>query len=220
MFSWPEFVHQLKVNFGPLDPVGDAEDDLEHQKMKDNQRFTKYNIEFNHLAAQCKWEGAPLHWAYYKGLPAQIKDNLMCMGKGKDLKELQEFVLTINACYWKWHSELTHKQPQLKSNKPVDLDKPSHGKSDKKPTSSNPSTSAMKSHGNTPSSSMQKKSPLADKLEKDGKLMPEECQHCLDNNLCLFCSKSGHIAKECPKSSSTISKAKAQAAKASEEPKK
>ena len=47
MFSWPEFIHQLKVNFGLLDPVGDAKDDLEHLKMKDNQRIVKYNIEFN-----------------------------------------------------------------------------------------------------------------------------------------------------------------------------
>ena len=28
----------------------------------------------------------------------------------------------------------------------------------------------------------------------------------MDNNLCLFCGKAGHIAKECPKSSSNAAK--------------
>jgi hypothetical protein len=63
-------------------------------------------------------------------------------------------------------------------------------------------------------------SPLANKLGKNGKLTLEECQWHLNNNLCLFCGKSGHIAKECPQLSSAVLKAKAWAAKASEEPKK
>ena len=37
------------------------------------------------------------------------------------------------------------------------------------------------------------------KLGKDRKLTPQERQHCMDNSLCLFCRKMGHIAKECPK---------------------
>jgi hypothetical protein len=60
MFNWPEFVCQLKVNFGPLNLVRDAEEDLNHLKMKGNQKIAKYNIEFNHLAAHCKWGEAPL----------------------------------------------------------------------------------------------------------------------------------------------------------------
>ena len=41
---------------------------------------------------------------------------------------------------------------------------------------------------------------LTGKLGKDGKLTPQERQRCMDNSLCLFCGKTGHIAKECPKS--------------------
>ena len=40
---------------------------------------------------------------------------------------------------------------------------------------------------------------LTGKMGKDGKLTPQEHQHCMDNSLCLFCRKTGHIAKECPK---------------------
>ena len=42
---------------------------------------------------------------------------------------------------------------------------------------------------------------------KDGKLTPQERQRHLDKNLCLFCGASGHMAKDCPKSTSTAAKA-------------
>ena len=48
---------------------------------------------------------------------------------------------------------------------------------------------------------------ITSKLGKDGKLTPQECQHCLDNSLCLFCAKLGHIAKDCSKTSSSAAKA-------------
>jgi len=62
------------------------------------------------------------------------------------------------------------------------------------------------------STSKQKKSTTPDlslKPGKDGKLTPQECQHCLDNKLCLFCGTTGHVAKDCPESSSASAKARA-----------
>ena len=50
---------------------------------------------------------------------------------------------------------------------------------------------------------------LVGKLGKDGKLTPQECQCCMDNSLCLFCGKTGHIAKECPKSTAIAARAHA-----------
>ena len=40
---------------------------------------------------------------------------------------------------------------------------------------------------------------MTGKLGKDGKLTPQERQHHMDNSLCLFCRKTRHITKECPK---------------------
>ena len=40
---------------------------------------------------------------------------------------------------------------------------------------------------------------LTRKLGKDGKLTLQECQHRMDNSICLFCRKTGHVTKECPK---------------------
>src|SRR5882724_7851868 len=62
------------------------------------------------------------------------------------------------------------------------------------------------------STSEQKKPTTPDlslKLRKDRKLTPQERQRRLDNKLCLFCGTSGHVAKDCPKSSSASSKARA-----------
>ena len=39
---------------------------------------------------------------------------------------------------------------------------------------------------------------------------PQEHQECLDNELCLLCGKSGHMVRDCPKST------KAKVAKASD----
>ena len=41
---------------------------------------------------------------------------------------------------------------------------------------------------------------LTGKLGKGGKITPQEHQHRMDNSLCLFCRKTGHIAKECLRS--------------------
>src|SRR5882724_13076924 len=50
---------------------------------------------------------------------------------------------------------------------------------------------------------------LSSKLSKDRKLTPQERQCRLENKLCLFCGASGHVAKDCPKSTSASSKARA-----------
>ena len=43
---------------------------------------------------------------------------------------------------------------------------------------------------------------LMSKLGKEGKLTAEERNHCPDNKLCMFCDLTGHIAKDCLKSTS------------------
>ena len=49
--NYSEFTSELKRNFGPHNHEGDAENELEALRMKDNQRMVKYLVDFNHLAA-------------------------------------------------------------------------------------------------------------------------------------------------------------------------
>jgi hypothetical protein len=62
-------------------------------------------------------------------------------------------------------------------------------------------------------SSDKRTSDMGNKLGKDGKLTPVERIRRFANNLCLFCGGVGHIAKECPKPSSSAAKARNCAAK-------
>ena len=55
---------------------------------------------------------------------------------------------------------------------------------------------------------------MTGKLGKNGKLQERQCR--MDNSLCLFYGKTGHIAKECPKSSAIAAQAHAAIAKLQE----
>ena len=52
MDSYHQFVSELQANFGPHDPVGDAEHQLDNLSMKEGQKINKYIVEFNRLAGQ------------------------------------------------------------------------------------------------------------------------------------------------------------------------
>src|SRR6266481_2334206 len=133
--------------------------------------------------------------------------------KPTSLSGLQKLSQAIDARYWECHAEISHETTTsgTSSNR-------SESKSDKMDHKSNKGSSQSKQK-NTTSGSLQskgstmeaKKTPpnLSSKLGKDRKLMPQEQQHHLDKNLCLFCGNSGHVAKDCPKSSSASSKARA-----------
>ena len=76
---------------------------------------------------------------------------------------------------------------------------------------SNKSITFGSNTGNTSTSGTPKPpSDLASKLEADGRLTQQERQCRMDQNLCLFCGKPGHMAKDCNKAAA----AKAHAASA------
>ncbi|KAG6327626.1 hypothetical protein ID866_11463 [Astraeus odoratus] len=77
--DYSEFVIELTTNFGPHDPVGDAEHQLDNLSMKDGSCINKYIVKFNRLATQVRGygEGALCHM-FYNGLPDCIKDEITC----------------------------------------------------------------------------------------------------------------------------------------------
>ena len=76
--DYSDFVGELKNNFGPHDPEGEAEADLKNLKMRDNQCIVKYLVDFNCLAAHVQWGDAALCQQMYCGLPSRIKDEIAC----------------------------------------------------------------------------------------------------------------------------------------------
>ena len=58
--DYSEFVSKLHSHFDPFDPEGEVKAELENLHMCDNQRITKYLVEFNRLAARVQWENTAL----------------------------------------------------------------------------------------------------------------------------------------------------------------
>jgi Retrotransposon gag protein len=212
--NWRDFTDELRTNFGPHDPVGDAEAEIENLRMREGQRITKYMVDFNRLSTQIEWGPAALRHQFYRGLPTRIKDEIARTGKPGNLRDLRLLAQSIDARYWERRAEVARENPSgnSKTATAASTSKPSEKKPAPKPT---PTTNPP----STPAPGGKPKGPdLSSKLGKDGKLTSEERQRRFANNLCLFCGGAGHTAKECPKSSSSAAKAKARAAKVEESP--
>src|ERR1700731_25254 len=212
--DWDLFLQELKTNFGPFDPTGDAEVEIDHLRMKNSHHVTKYNVKFNCLSAWLHWDEAALRHNYYCGLLNRIKDEIARIGKPTSLPELWKLTHNIDRRYWERKGELTRKAPP-KGDSPQKSEKKSQnqGRSGQSGVQKN---TKPNSGNNSGSSNQPKKSdPLKDKIGKDGKLTPEERQRRFDNNLCLVCGGTGHVAKDCPKTTRS-QKGKARAVNTSE----
>ena len=137
--SYVEFVLELRANFGPYDPVRDTESELKCLHMKDNQRITKYLVDFSHLAAICQWGEPALCHQFYHGLPACIKDEITCVGKLCLLADLQKLSQSIDTHYWEHHSEISQ---ETSASKNAASSKPVLDQKNMKPNNNNSSSSS------------------------------------------------------------------------------
>ena len=194
---WDLFHTELEFNFGPFNLVGEAEAKIKTLVMAKGSRSATYFIEFNCLASRIQWGDHALLQQAYKGLACRIKNEMVHHDRPVTLRDLRKLVQAIDHQYWEQKAEVTRKANPMSSVDPRN----------------NPKA------GKTPEAAPKGKAPekpkpdpdLTGKLGKDGKLTPQECQCCMDNSLCLFCGTTGHIAKECPKSSAIAARARAAA---------
>ena len=203
LHDWSAFVCTLCTHLGLIDPIADAEDNNDNLKMSESHHIVKYNVKFNHLAVQKGWNSSVLRHQYYSGLAEHIKDIMGQQGKPSTLSTMKNLAHSIDSRYWERLHEKSHSEnPALHSATESDYFDP--------PLPSKPNSTPSKI-----SNKSQPQKPLitSDKLDKNGKLTIQERQRCFDNNLCLFCGRTGHMVKECPKSL-----AKAHATQALENP--
>jgi hypothetical protein len=118
MDNYSKFMLELQTNFGPHDPSGDAEMQLEQLNMREGQRINKYVVEFQRLASQVhRWGDEALHRQFYNGLPACIKDEISCMGKPTTLSKFKTLAQTIDAHYWEHKGEISRETRSSSSNR-------------------------------------------------------------------------------------------------------
>ncbi|KAG6327395.1 hypothetical protein ID866_11694 [Astraeus odoratus] len=132
-------------------------------------------------------------------------NEIACIGKPPHFVNLHTMAQGIDTHYWEHKSEIAH-QTQSSS-----------GGSSSRQSGNSSSTTTSSSTGNgknpqhppssTPKSSDSSAPDLSGVLGKDGKLTAAECLCHIKNTLCLFCGLPGHLAKDCPRSTSCASKA-------------
>jgi hypothetical protein len=186
MDDYTKFMLELQTNFGPHDPVRDAEMQLKQLVMREGQRINKYIVEFQRLGSQVRdWSDGALRRQFYNRLPARIKDKICCQGKPATLAEFKTLSQSINTWYWECKGETSCEVKPSTSAPPA--------KSSAPPTRSFTfSTDQTTSSGSKPSkpsttTSSSQQPDLSLKLDKDSKLMAEERQRRMDMRLCLFC---------------------------------
>src|SRR3984957_11939223 len=136
------------------------------------------------------------------------------MGKPDTLSQLRLMAQSIDGCYWERGEETRRERnSQSLEKKPDKLSiQQSSSNNSKKDSKNNAKKNQSSNQGSSLSNSEKKNPNLSDKLGKDGKLTQAKHTRRFNNNLCLLCGGVGHAAKECPKSSSSATKAKACAA--------
>src|SRR6202041_2197281 len=217
--TWPnnysEFISELKLYFGSPNIIGEAESRLQTLTMKPTQLIAKYLVDFTRLSTITGWDSRALRHQFYQGLPDRIKDEIARMGKPDTLSQLRLMAQSIDGRYWEQEEETQQErnsQPSEKKPKKSSNQQSSSNNS-KKDSKNNAKKNQSSNQGSSLSNSEKKNLDFSDKLGKDGKLTQAKCTcRFNNNNLCLFCGGVGHTAKECPKSSSSATKAEARAA--------
>src|SRR5258708_4286502 len=67
--SWTEFVKELWTHFGPANPTGVVEAELQHLTMSSGACLSEYLVRFNTLASRVEWGDAALRFQFYDSLP-------------------------------------------------------------------------------------------------------------------------------------------------------
>ena len=208
MWDFPAFINELESNFGPHDPVGDAEKALTELTMKDNWKIVKYNVEFWKLASKLDWNESALCARYFRGLLLHLRTEVLRSGgKPSTLSALRLKAQDADEIYWMMKEETNaeSKAPPKKDHKPSHSN--SNSNSSSAPKSNNPPHSENSSKSDAKNKNFKEKSNDSTKLGKNGKLTTEERDRRMKEGLCLYCGEKGHVAQDCPKSKAAKARA-------------
>jgi hypothetical protein len=211
MWNFEVFINELEVNFGPHDPVGDAESSLTNLTMGEDSRIVKYNVEFWKLVARLDWNESALTARYFSGLPLRIRVEILRGGKPTTLAAMRLKAQDADDIYWIGKDEAKRESRKSSNSGKKEANSTTHhsntNASTSKPTQSSNHGKPAQS-GKKPDAKDKPKGPdLSDKLGKDGKLRGDKRERRIKEGLCLYCGKPGHVAADCNKAAAAKARA-------------
>jgi hypothetical protein len=189
LHDWPRFVEELRDMFGDPNAEATAEADLDGLRMRANQKFSDFLVEFNTLSSQVNWGDRALRHRLKHALPDRIKDSLVLVEEPVAFNDWKRLVQNIDQRYWERQAEIRRDtQPSTNTNRGI----PPSSALTPTPESS-PAPSATATRDSTGTSS------VARHLTPQGGLTQTERDRRIAQNLCLYCGGQGHKASECSK---------------------
>jgi hypothetical protein len=191
LHDWPCFVEELREMFGDPNAEATAEVELDGLRMRTNQKFADFLVDFNTLSSQVNWGDRALrHWLK-QALPDRIKDLLALVEEPVAFNEWKRLVQNVDQQYWERQAEIRR---DARPNPGTITSCGTPAPNTRNAVSGAPATSATSA-----ARSPQSNPPVARHLTAQGGLMQTERDRRIAQGLCLYCGGQGHKASECSK---------------------
>src|SRR6266849_1749554 len=195
LHDWLLFVKELRDMFGDPNAEANAEAELDDLRMRANQKFADFLVEFNTLSGQVNWGDRALRHRLKQVLPDRIKDALILVEEPADFNDWKRLVQNVDQWYWERQGEIrrdARPNPSTNTNR---------GNAPSSTRATTPGTSPASSTTTTrdPTST----SSVARHLTAQGGLTQTERDRWIAQGLCLYCGGQGHKASKCSKARKT-----------------
>jgi Retrotransposon gag protein len=181
--DWPLFVAELRDMFGDPNAEATAEAELDSLRMRTNQKFSDFLVEFNTLASQVNWGDRALRHRLKQALPDRIKDSLALVEEPAGYGDWKRLVLSIDQRYWERQNDI-RRDTRSSANRTST-------------TPRNPPTTGTPAP--TPTPAVRAPSTPPRTTTAQGGLTQAERERRISQGLCLYCGGEGHKANECSK---------------------
>ena len=175
--SIKDFYEQINNTFGDLDEPLTAATKI--YKLSQATSVAAYISEFQRLSSQLSWNEDALKDFFFQGLKPTIKDNIVRGTMPTTLKDMIRLASNLDSRIQQSREYSSHN-----NTAPRPFQRPSQ----------RPISEPMDLDALTYST---KANPAPQDRQPRGPLSQEEKQHRLQNNLCLYCAKSGHTVQTC-----------------------
>jgi hypothetical protein len=191
LHDWPCFVEELCEMFGDPNAEATAEAELDGLRMRTNQKFADFLVDFNTLSSQVNWGDRALRHRLKQALPDRIKDSLALVEEPAAFNEWKCLVQNVDQRYWERQAEIRRDaRPNPGTNTSCGTPTPNMCNA----VSGAPATSVTSAVRGPPSNP-----PVARHLTAQGGLTQTERDRRIAQGLCLYCGGQGHKASECSK---------------------